>query len=48
MLESEVEFLLGEDTIPASAGSCVYAPRGALHAYKNVGTVPSRVLEAIP
>ena len=28
VLEGEVEFLLGEDTIPAAgAGSCVYAPR---------------------
>ena len=44
VLEGEVEFLLGEDTIPAGAGSCAYAPRGALHAFKNVGTSPSRVL----
>ncbi len=44
MLEGEVEFLLGEETIPAEAGSCVYAPRGTLHAFKNVGTSPSRVL----
>jgi mannose-6-phosphate isomerase-like protein (cupin superfamily) len=27
VLEGEVEFLLGEDTIPAGAGSCVYVPR---------------------
>ncbi len=44
VLEGEVEFLLGEETIPAGAGSCVYAPRGALHTFKNVGTSPSRVL----
>ncbi len=44
VLEGEVEFLLGEDTIPAGAGSCVYVPRGALHTFKNVGTSPSRVL----
>ena len=44
MLEGEVEFLLGEDTIPAGAGSCVYVPRGALHTFKNVGASPSRVL----
>jgi quercetin dioxygenase-like cupin family protein len=44
VLEGEVEFLLGEDTIPAGAGSCVYVPRGALHTFKNVGTLPSRVL----
>ena len=44
VLEGEVEFVLGEDTIPASAGSCVYAPRGTLHTFKNVGTSSSRVL----
>src|SRR5919107_3174178 len=44
VLEGEVEFVLGEDTIPASADSCVYAPRGTLHTYKNVGTSSSRVL----
>ncbi len=44
VLEGEVEFLLGEETIPAGAGSCVYAPRGTVHAFKNVGTSPSRVL----
>ena len=44
VLEGEVEFLLGEDTIVAGAGSCAYAPRGTLHTFKKVGTSPSRVL----
>jgi quercetin dioxygenase-like cupin family protein len=44
VLEGEVEFLLGEDTITADSGSCVHVPRGALHTFKNVGTSPSRVL----
>ena len=39
--------LTSEDTIPASAGSCVYAPRGTLHTFKNVGTSLSRVLAVI-
>ncbi len=47
VLEGEVEFLLGEGTIPAGAGSCIYAPRGTLHTFKNVGTSPSRVLGII-
>jgi quercetin dioxygenase-like cupin family protein len=47
VLEGEVEFLLGEDTIPAGAGTCVHVPRGTLHAFKNVGTSPSRVLAVI-
>ncbi len=44
VLEGEVEFLLGESTIPAGAGTCVHVPRGTLHTFKNVGTSPSRLL----
>ncbi len=47
VLEGEVEFLLGEYTIPAEAGSCVYVPRGTLHTFKNVGTSRSRVLAVL-
>lgn len=47
VLEGEVEFLLGEGTIPAVAGTCVHAPKGTLHTFKNVGTSPSRVLAVI-
>ena len=48
VLEGEVEFLLGEDIIRAAgAGSCVYAPRGTLHTFKNVGTSLSRLLAVI-
>ena len=44
VLEGEVEFLLGEDIIPAGAGTCVHIFKGTLHTFKNVGTSPSRVL----
>ncbi|WP_166174922.1 cupin domain-containing protein [Rubrobacter tropicus] len=47
VLEGEVEFLVGEDSIPAGAGSCVYAPRGILHTWMNVGAAPSRMLGVI-
>jgi mannose-6-phosphate isomerase-like protein (cupin superfamily) len=47
VLEGEVEVLLGEGTIPAGAGSCIHAPRGTLHTFKNVGTSPSRVMGVI-
>jgi len=40
--------LTSEDTIlAAGTGSCVYAPRGTLHTFKNVGTSLSRVLAVI-
>ena len=44
VLEGELEFLVEGRTIPASAGSVVYGPRDILHAFKNVGTTPSRML----
>ena len=47
VLEGEVEFLLEDRTIPAGAGSCVYAPRGILHTWTNVGSSPSRMLAVI-
>src|SRR5829696_7714719 len=40
VLEGDVEFLVGEQTIPASVGSAVYTPRGTLHTFRNVGTAP--------
>ena len=47
VLEGELEFLIGERTIPATAGDVFYGPRGVPHTWKNVGTTPSRVLGVI-
>ena len=44
VLEGEFEILVGEETIPAGAGSCVHVPSGTLHTFKNVGTSPGRLL----
>ncbi len=44
VLEGEFEILVGEETIPAGAGSCVHVPIGTLHTFKNVGTSPGRLL----
>lgn len=44
VLEGELEFLVGEGTIRAGAGSFVHVPRGTLHTYENVGTGPARFL----
>ncbi len=43
VLEGELEFMVGEQTLLASAGSVVYAPRNILHTFKNVGRTPSRM-----
>jgi quercetin dioxygenase-like cupin family protein len=47
VLEGEVEFLIGERTIRAGAGSSAYLPRGVLHTFKNVGDTPSRMLAVV-
>ncbi len=44
VLEGEYEFLYGGRTIRAGAGSLIYVPRGNLHAHKNVGEKPARML----
>jgi quercetin dioxygenase-like cupin family protein len=43
VIEVELEFVVGESTIPASAGSVVHGPRGILHSLRNVGSAPSRM-----
>ncbi len=43
VLEGELEFVVGERTISASAGSVVYCPRGLPHGFANVGSTPSRM-----
>ena len=47
VLEGDVEFMLGGGTVPVPLGTCVHAPRGTLHTFKNVGTSQSRGLAVI-
>ena len=47
VLEGQYEFRVGNRVIPATAGSYLFAPRGIPHAYKNVGTTPSKHLTII-
>ena len=44
LLEGELEFLAGEQTFKARAGSFVYIPKGTLHSFKNVGKEPARMV----
>jgi quercetin dioxygenase-like cupin family protein len=44
VLEGEYEFLDEGRTISAEVGSLIYIPKGRLHAHKNVGETPSRLL----
>jgi mannose-6-phosphate isomerase-like protein (cupin superfamily) len=44
VVEGEYELLDNDRTIRATAGSCVYLPKGRLHTFKNVGDGPGKVL----
>ena len=44
VLEGEYEFLVEGRTTRAGARSLVYIPKGILHAHKNVGDKPGRML----
>jgi mannose-6-phosphate isomerase-like protein (cupin superfamily) len=44
ILEGQYEFVCAGRTIKAGPGALVYVPRGAVHAFTNVGTGPGRIL----
>lgn len=46
VLEGEFQFLVGEETVNAPAGSFVYIPRGTVHAPKVVSSSPGKVVFA--
>jgi quercetin dioxygenase-like cupin family protein len=43
VLDGELVFSIGDETLPARAGDFVHIPRGTVHAFKS-GLVPSRLL----
>jgi len=44
VLEGEINVLLGERTIRATAGSFVLIPRGTVHAFSRIGQEPAKLL----
>jgi quercetin dioxygenase-like cupin family protein len=46
VLEGQFQFLAGERVASAPPGTFVFIPRGTVHAAKNVGTEPGRLLAA--
>jgi quercetin dioxygenase-like cupin family protein len=44
LLEGEIEFLLGEETIVAGPGDFVSVPRGNVHRFQNTGTDTARLV----
>lgn len=48
VLLGQVELHLGDETITAQAGDCVYIPAQVVHAYRNPGDEPAVFLCAVP
>jgi hypothetical protein len=46
-VEGSYEFRVGERVVRVGPGACVFGPRGIPHAYKNIGSAPSRHLVII-
>jgi quercetin dioxygenase-like cupin family protein len=44
VLDGEVEFLLGEETILAGPGAFVNVPRGTVHRFQNTGSETARLV----
>jgi quercetin dioxygenase-like cupin family protein len=44
VLDGEIEFILGDDTIIGRPGSFVLVPGGVSHTFGNAGAAPSRLL----
>ena len=44
VLQGELELRLGDETVRVPAGSCVGAPQGLVHGFRNPGDVPARYL----
>jgi len=44
IVEGEYEFICGDQTFVAKAGSTVFGPRGVAHGYRYLGDTPGRIL----
>jgi mannose-6-phosphate isomerase-like protein (cupin superfamily) len=44
VLDGDITILAGEQTVHASAGTCVHIPAGTVHTFKNAGDAPVRMV----
>ena len=44
ILEGEIEFVVGKETVRVGVGSWVFAPQGVPHSFRNPGEAPARFL----
>lgn len=47
ILDGELEFLVGNDTVRGGPGTFLRIPKGTMHTFKNAGTTPARFLVAV-
>ena len=47
VIEGTFSLMYGDQTVTATPGAVVYIPKGTLHAFKNVGDKPGRLLVSI-
>ncbi len=47
ILEGEMEFVLGDQIVPAPVGSFIWAPRNVVHQFRNVGSTPARMITLV-
>jgi mannose-6-phosphate isomerase-like protein (cupin superfamily) len=47
ILEGEYRFVVDGREIYAGPGSTVFAPRGSVHTFQNIGTIPGRMITTV-
>lgn len=47
VIEGTFEFRIGDRTVRAEPGAFLYAPRGVVHGFRNVGTTVARLLSIV-
>lgn len=47
ILDGELKFLIGDETIRGVPGTLLRIPKGTMHTFKNVGTTPARFLVTV-
>ena len=44
LLEGELTFRMGDQSIDATAGTTLFVPRGTVHSFRTAGSTPARML----
>jgi quercetin dioxygenase-like cupin family protein len=44
VVEGQMEFILGEDTVVANSGDFIHSPKGQYHTWRNTGVIPAKIL----